>query len=322
MPIQAFRILPSFGIAQAREQLQDLEQRQVLIETYHWLTQRAAKEGRYRKRLTEFIDTALLDRELQQSPFARDAGAVRLDRIETLMAGLGRGLEQVQPEEIIKEGAGELHAQWEKDDALLSWQKTFDRPIGLRDASSQAFSVYGEFPMQTAACLADALVQNVRATHSVLPPNFEFPVGLEKGVAPKYWKWTRSRRGKDRAVLPDWIENNEQTALPNPVELYLFLHQRELAELLDELLVAAALRDAEDHSYDTPPEGAKQRQTPSAVEQLIEITAFVADRPKAEMAEFFNQSLRRRQARPSSSGEYAANTEALRFLWSQLAETA
>ncbi len=331
-----FAELPSFGAAQGfahfvdtwnrayeRDDLNDLAQRQFLVDTFRWLRQRKKTEDSYRARLEKFVASALEVEQLRQSSFGREAATERLNRIETALAGLGRGLEELQPADVARKGAGRLYARWDDNDAQFSWQTTFESSVSLRAAATQAFSLYGEFPMQAAASLAAVFVQNVRMNHFVLPPNFEFPEELHEGAAPTYWEWAPAAADLSNEVLPAWIFNRERgEGFPNPSELEMRSRNPELADLLDKLLIEAALADVADQQQAAMLAEHEQATAPSAIEQLIEAVAFACDRSTGEVAEFFDRSLRGLQANVGSPEQCHANTEALRFLWSQLSEQA
>jgi RNA polymerase sigma factor (sigma-70 family) len=307
-----------------RDGLNDPGQRQFLVDMYRWLLQRKTTEDAYRLRLGNFIHFALdTSQELQQSSLAREGETERLHRVERSMAGLSRELEDLQPEEIAQEGRAPFYARWTDTDMEFSWQENLENRLSLHAIASQAFSLYGELPMNTSACLASLFVENVRKEHLLLPPHFEFPRGRE-GIAPDHWEWSPPGAELPEVALPAWIENDEPSdeAFPNPFELDLRGRNSALADLLDKLLIEAALSDLRDQQLAATESGDEQTPQTSAVEQLIDRVAVACDVSRNEVADLFHRSLRRRQAHADGPRECHANTEALLFLWSQLNEQA
>ncbi|HEX4145611.1 MAG TPA: sigma-70 family RNA polymerase sigma factor [Pirellulales bacterium] len=305
-----------------RDGLNDQGQRQFLVDMYRWLLERKTTEDAYRLRLGDFIHFAFdANEELQQSSFAREGETERLERVERSMAGLSRELEDLQPEELPYKGRVPLHARWTDRDMEFSWEENSENRLSLLAIASQAFSLYGELPMSTSGCLASLFVENVRTEHLLLPPHFDFPRGGE-GVAPDHWVWSPSGAELPEVALPAWIENDEPSddAFPNPFELDLRSRHPTLADLLDKLLIEAALSDLRDQPQAVIVSSEEQLPQISAVEQLIDRVAVACDVARNEVADLFYRSLRRRQAHVDSPRECHANTEALQFLWSQLNE--
>jgi RNA polymerase sigma factor (sigma-70 family) len=304
-----------------RDGLNDPGQRQFLVDMYRWLLARKTTEDGYRLRVSNFIHFALdTSQELRQSLFAHEGETERLLRVERSMAGLSRDLEDLQPEELPQQEKMPLHAHWTDRDMEFTWDENLENGLSLHAIASQAFSLYGELPMSTSACLASLFVENVRREHLLLPPHFDFPPGSE-GVAPDHWEWLPSGAELPEVALPSWIENDEpsEDAFPNPFELDLRSRNPALADLLDKLLIEAALSDLRDQQAATEADDERAPQT-SAVEQLIDRVAVACDVSRSEIADLFQRSLRRRQAHADSPRECHANTEALLFLWSQLNE--
>ncbi len=299
-----------------RDELHDPAKREVLVKTYEWLLDRSARENRYRNGVTKFIQQDLQAEGFGQTSFGRAALDVQVDRIETAMSGLGRNLEDQVPAPVTAERRGRVFLSWRGDAAELRWNQRSRHSLNLRNEVRHAFELYGDVARDALPLLTQGFMHNVQRSHTLLPPHFNFPPELPPEQAPAYWEWKLPEAVPAAGKLPVWLEKNlsAPAALPNPLEHELRERNPALADLLDELLVGAALEDL------TLVHAGQTAKALGAVSQLVEFVARESGRPNAEIAGLFQESLRNQQAQSDESEICQANTEALLFLWSQLAE--
>jgi hypothetical protein len=174
-----------------------------------------------------------------------------------------------------------------------------------------ALAASPRFARQGAEAVATWLVSTIRAAQDLPLPNLSYPAE-QKVPPPRQLMWRRSQpqAPKGAESLPSWMRDNKH--VPTEQELDLFRVHPELAGLLEQAAVGAALADwqqsqAQGEAGDT-----------SAVQALVDALVQQSGLTRPEIAALLTPILSDRQQRSESPRECAANTNALARLWAEI----
>lgn len=277
-----------------------------LKKTYAWLTALASPSNEYRERLGDFLRGIKFDRQIASGSFDEQLGD-----LEQAFSTVTTKIELKMPEEVCRNGVGEIHLEYPSNDVSFRWQGNLSGPpLLLRKLVNTALAPSPRFTGQCAEAVATCLVKSIHATENLPLPNLYYPAG-SKTLDPQKLLWRRAKPPelKVPARLPKWMQENQFA--PSEAEIDLFQNDAELADMLEIVATKAALLDwqAQQAGKDAPA---------SAVQSLGQALVQRSGLTKAEIVALLTPKLFDRQQRVASAQECAANTNAIDLLWAEI----
>lgn len=277
--------------------INDEHRRRILTQTFRWLRGRASQQEEYHEQLRGFYDRCMKHKDAPLLTLTRNSPEEGVRRLELGLAGVSSEIEREMPDDVVRDGQGEVILSWSNDDrdAKVTWQGVDNgstlHPVDLRGAAMHSFAAYARLPDPEVTFFSDRLVEEV-AGHQLTLPNFLDLSGATAEQVPKVLHWQPSEPVyESEAGLPEWIRELKEPPGPLPTESEQRLYETDptTAERFEKLLCDAALVNL--RTLQTQEPGSGSEAPVDAVALLIEDVAREAGRSREEIAELGGETL-------------------------------